>query len=90
MTDPDQEGLSGPPGWDAEWERAWTAEGADGLVPCRVVRIDKGGITVATKMGRRSGRVLGSAPLCKFLIVGSVPPRSRCSPQGERPETISQ
>lgn len=70
MTDPDQEGLSGPPGWDAEWERAWTAEGADGLVPCRVVRIDKGGITVATKPGDE--QLVVAAKAVRRVVVGDV------------------
>ncbi len=36
-----------PPGWDDAWADEWTRHGTGDLAPCRVVRIDKGGITVS-------------------------------------------
>ena len=70
MTEPDQERRSGPPGWDDGWERTWTEEGADGLVPCRVVRIDKGGITVATEPGDE--QLVVAAKAVRRVVVGDV------------------
>ena len=36
-----------PPGWNDHWSQEWAADDRGELVPCRVVRIDKGGITVS-------------------------------------------
>jgi ribosome biogenesis GTPase len=70
MTPPDHEPRSGPPGWDEEWERTWTQERVDGLVPCRVVRIDKGGITVATEPADE--QLVVAAKAVRRVVVGDV------------------
>ena len=48
MTAPDD---NPPPGWNDHWARLWAAEDRGALIPCRVVRIDKGGITVSSHPG---------------------------------------
>ncbi len=65
-------GGSRPPAWDAHWERAWneSGAGADGLVPVRVVRIDKGGITVATEPGDE--QLVVAAKAVRRVVVGDV------------------
>jgi ribosome biogenesis GTPase len=61
-----------PPAWDDGWEEAWAASGgrSAGLVPCRVVRIDKGGITVATTPG--DDRLVVAAKGARRAVVGDV------------------
>jgi len=63
-----------PPGWDAEWERAWStaddSTGSTGLVPSRVTRIDKGGITVATRAG--DDHLVIAAKGARRVVVGDV------------------
>lgn len=78
MTDPSS---PRPPGWDNGWERSWEELGtgdpddstaADGtpLVPVRVVRIDKGGITVSSTPG--SERLVVAAKAVRRVVVGDV------------------
>ncbi len=59
-----------PPGWDEEWARDWERHGREGLVPCRVVRIDKGGITVATRPGEEL--LVVAAKAVRRVVVGDV------------------
>jgi ribosome biogenesis GTPase / thiamine phosphate phosphatase len=65
-----------PPAWDDSWEDAWVrqcaedAPGRTGLVPCRVVRIDKGGVTVATAAGE--DRLVVAAKAVRRVVVGDV------------------
>ncbi len=59
-----------PPGWNDTWARQWTEEGRDGLVPCRVVRIDKGGITVAARPGDE--QLVVAAKAVRRVVVGDV------------------
>jgi ribosome biogenesis GTPase / thiamine phosphate phosphatase len=65
-----------PPAWDDGWALAWDRHrtGDDAvrpdLVPCRVVRIDKGGITVATKPGVE--RLVVAAKAARRVVVGDV------------------
>ncbi|MBU6215382.1 MAG: ribosome small subunit-dependent GTPase A [Acidobacteria bacterium] len=65
-----------PPAWDDGWERAWsdrtrsTAAGSPDLAPARVVRIDKGGITVATGSG--ADRLVVAAKAVRRVVVGDV------------------
>ncbi|WP_236239355.1 ribosome small subunit-dependent GTPase A [Streptomyces sp. CC228A] len=40
-----------PYGWDAEWEAEFTSRAARGLVPGRVVRVDRGQCDLATEAG---------------------------------------
>jgi len=40
-------GAGAPPGWSEHWTDEWSQHGRPGLMPCRVVRIDKGGVTVS-------------------------------------------
>lgn len=40
-------GAGEPPGWNEHWTGEWSQHGRAGLTPCRVVRIDKGGVTVS-------------------------------------------
>lgn len=78
MTDPS---TQRPPGWDTGWERSWeelnTGELADSLpadgaslVPVRVVRIDKGGITVSSTPGHE--RLVIAAKAVRRVVVGDV------------------
>ena len=65
-----------PPAWDDGWERAWserprsTGSGSPHLVPARVVRIDKGGITVAAGPG--ADRLVVAAKAVRRVVVGDV------------------
>lgn len=59
-----------PPGWDEHWAREWDRHGRDDLVPCRVVRIDKGGITVATHPGEEL--LVVAAKAVRRVVVGDV------------------
>lgn len=62
-----------PPGWDDRWERQWTESvetSGSGLVPCRVVRIDKGGITVARWAG--DDLLVVAAKSARRVVVGDV------------------
>lgn len=63
-----------PPGWDPDWEATWrdatTPGGMVGLVPCRVVRIDKGGITAATAPGDE--QLVVAAKSARRVVVGDV------------------
>lgn len=75
--DPDRPGVGEPmdgsevpPGWDAGWEGAWAEADAERLVPCRVVRIDKGGITVATRRGDE--QLVVAAKAVRRVVVGDV------------------
>jgi ribosome biogenesis GTPase len=70
MSPLDQERRSGPPGWDEEWEQAWREEHRAGLVPCRVVRIDKGGITVSADEGDE--QLVIAAKAVRRVVVGDV------------------
>ncbi len=63
----------GPPGWDDEWSVAWSgARGAvpSAVVPARVVRIDKGGITVSTRPGAE--RLVVAAKSARRVVVGDL------------------
>lgn len=64
-----------PPAWDDDWERRWQEALRDlpagpPLVPCRVVRTDKGGITVAT--GNGEDRLVVAAKAARNPVVGDV------------------
>lgn len=70
-----------PPGWDNGWENIWEELNAgdrtdriatDGtpLVPVRVVRIDKGGITVSPSAGNE--RLVVAAKAVRRVVVGDV------------------
>lgn len=59
-----------PPGWDDAWAREWAAHPRGELVPCRVVRIDKGGITVATKPGDE--QLVVAAKAVRRVVVGDM------------------
>ena len=59
-----------PPAWDDGWERAWAAASPAGLVPCRVVRIDKGGITVSCRPGDE--RLVVASKAARRVVVGDV------------------
>lgn len=59
-----------PPGWNEHWAREWSEHGRPGLTPCRVVRIDKGGITVARKSGDE--QLVIAAKAVRRVVVGDV------------------
>lgn len=69
-----------PPGWDRDWEQAWdrfTHHGRDAapedttaLWPVRVVRIDKGGITVSPAAGNE--QLVVAAKAVRRVVVGDV------------------
>ncbi len=59
-----------PPGWDDDWEAAWSADGDPGLDPVRVVRIDKGGISIAA--GPHDERLVVAAKAVRRVVVGDV------------------
>ncbi len=61
---------SRPPGWNEHWAEAWQEHRHDGLVPCRVTRIDKGGITVSTGPGDE--RLVIAAKAVRRVVVGDV------------------
>ena len=87
MPVPDQDAT--PPGWDEGWERAWDARRAagtaPGLVPVRVVRIDKGGITVAATPADK--RLVVAAKAVRRVVVGDV---CGLDPEAGRIEVILQ
>lgn len=72
MTVDDQQPMTptAPPGWNEHWAAAWAAEDPVGLVPCRVVRIDKGGITVARQPGDEL--MVVAAKAVRRVVVGDV------------------
>jgi ribosome biogenesis GTPase / thiamine phosphate phosphatase len=57
-----------PPGWNGHWASEWDEHGSDDLLPCRVVRIDKGGITIATEPGDE--RLVVAAKAVRRVAVG--------------------
>jgi ribosome biogenesis GTPase / thiamine phosphate phosphatase len=59
-----------PPGWNEQWARAWRSSGTARLTPCRVVRIDKGGITVSTRPGDE--RLVIAAKAVRRVVVGDM------------------
>lgn len=61
-----------PPGWDAGWQAAWEARGREppGRLAVRVVRIDKGGITVSATAGDE--RLVVAAKAVRRVVVGDV------------------
>lgn len=61
-----------PPAWDDAWERAWERGMVEhpGCIPVRVVRIDKGGITVADSPG--GARLVVAAKAARRVVVGDV------------------
>ena len=59
-----------PPGWNEHWAAQWAEHRSDGLVPCRVTRIDKGGITVSTGPGDE--RLVIAAKAVRRVVVGDV------------------
>jgi ribosome biogenesis GTPase / thiamine phosphate phosphatase len=61
---------SRPLGWDEEWERAWQRASDGPLRPCRVVRIDKGGITVSLRSGEE--QLVVAAKSARRVVVGDV------------------
>ena len=64
---------SRPPGWDDDWERSWevsVAGSQEDLHPVRVVRIDKGGISVSETAG--SDRLVVAAKAVRRVVVGDV------------------
>lgn len=61
---------SPPPGWNEHWAQEWAAAPVDGLVPVRVVRIDKGGITVARHPGDE--QLVVAAKAVRRVAVGDL------------------
>lgn len=59
-----------PPGWNDHWAAEWSEHGRTGLTPCRVVRIDKGGIIVARKSGDE--QLVIAAKAARRVVVGDV------------------
>ncbi len=59
-----------PPGWNEHWAALWAEHGDDELVPCRVIRIDKGGITVAER--RDDERLVIAAKAVRRVVVGDL------------------
>ena len=59
-----------PPGWNDHWAAEWSEHGRTGLTPCRVVRIDKGGIIVARKSGDE--QLVIAAKAVRRVVVGDV------------------
>lgn len=59
-----------PPGWNEHWSARWADEEHGGLVPCRVVRIDKGGITVARRPGEEL--LVVAAKAVRRVVVGDM------------------
>lgn len=70
MVRDDWGGMSDPPGWTDHWSTEWAEHGRDDLVPCRVVRIDKGGITVARWPGDEL--LVVAAKAVRRVVVGDV------------------
>lgn len=69
---PDEHAVTGshPPGWNSSWATMWNEHGRTDLVPCRVVRIDKGGVTVATTAHEE--RLVIAAKAVRRVVVGDV------------------
>lgn len=59
-----------PPGWNQHWADLWSGTDRDDLVPCRVVRIDKGGITVARNPDDEL--LVVAAKSARRVVVGDV------------------
>ena len=59
-----------PPGWNNHWAQEWSTSQADGLIPCRVVRIDKGGIMAATSSGEE--HLVVAAKAVRRVVVGDL------------------
>jgi ribosome biogenesis GTPase len=59
-----------PPAWDDRWQAGWTSTDRDARVPVRVVRIDKGGITVSAHPG--DARLVVAAKAVRRVVVGDV------------------
>lgn len=56
------------PGWNDRWSAVWDeTSDAEDLLPCRVTRIDKGGITVATSSG---DQLVVAAKAVRRVVVG--------------------
>lgn len=67
MADP---AAASPPGWNDHWAQEWSAIDEQGLIPVRVVRIDKGGITVAREPGDEL--LVVAAKSARRVVVGDV------------------
>jgi ribosome biogenesis GTPase len=67
---PTTEPPAAPPGWSDHWAAVWAEHRTPGLVPCRVVRIDKGGITVARRPGDE--QLVVAAKAVRRVVVGDV------------------
>jgi len=70
---PRTSGHRRPPGWDDTWQARWHELHPDStptLVPCRVVRIDKGGITVARHPGDEL--LVVAAKSARRVVVGDM------------------
>ncbi len=59
-----------PPGWNEHWSQEWARIDAGDLIPVRVVRIDKGGITVARKPGDE--QLVVAAKSSRRVVVGDI------------------
>ncbi|HTO00043.1 MAG TPA: ribosome small subunit-dependent GTPase A [Microthrixaceae bacterium] len=59
-----------PPGWNAHWAQEWEQQETSGWIPVRVVRIDKGGITVARKPGDE--QLVIAAKSARRVVVGDI------------------
>ena len=59
-----------PPGWNNHWAQEWSRSQADSLTPCRVVRIDKGGIMAATSSGEE--HLVVAAKAVRRVVVGDL------------------
>ena len=69
--DPNPFPTGRPPAWDELWERSWQeGVGAGELLPVRVVRIDKGGMTVSATPGTE--RLVVAAKAVRRVVVGDV------------------
>lgn len=68
--DPEPNTPTAPPGWDEHWATQWAEADNGDLVPCRVVRIDKGGITVARHPGDEM--MVVAAKAVRRVVVGDM------------------
>lgn len=59
-----------PPGWNEHWAEQWDAIDHGDLVPVRVTRIDKGGITATLRPG--DDRMVVAAKSARRVVVGDV------------------
>lgn len=59
-----------PPGWNDHWAQEWADLESTGLIPVRVTRIDKGGITVARKSGDE--QLVVAAKSARRVVVGDI------------------